>query len=155
MHKLALAAALSLSVLACSPKTETTEIIAPEVVAAPDNIPQLTQGMEKTASGLYYKITKKTTGKKAKSGETVSVDYTGKLTNGTTFDSSVGKAPIQFPVGVGQVIKGWDEGILLLNEGEEATFFIPSNLGYGERAMGPIPANANLIFDVKLVKVGG
>lgn len=113
--------------------------------------------MQATASGLYYKITKKNeSGKTPKSGDVVSVHYAGKLINGEEFDNSFKRGePIEIPIGVGQVIKGWDEGIQLLKEGEAATLLIPSNLGYGERgAGGVIPANAWLIFDVELVKVG-
>ena len=111
--------------------------------------------MQKTESGLYYKITKKGTGPKPAKGDVVKVHYAGKLTNGTEFDSSFKRnQPIEIPIGVGQVIKGWDEGILLLNEGDEATFLIPSDLGYGARgAGGVIPPNATLIFDVALVRV--
>ncbi|WP_117613405.1 peptidylprolyl isomerase [Chryseobacterium sp. Leaf180] len=115
----------------------------------------LKAGMTKTDSGLYYKITKTTDGKAPKVGDNVSVHYAGKLTNGTEFDSSFKRnEPIEIPIGMGRVIKGWDEGILLLKEGETATFLIPSSLGYGANgAGGVIPPNAWLIFDVELVKV--
>ena len=111
--------------------------------------------MQATPSGLYYKITETTDGKKANVGDNVSVHYAGKLVDGTEFDSSFKRnEPIEIPIGVGQVIKGWDEGILLLKEGESATLLIPSELGYGANgAGGIIPPNAWLIFDVKLVKV--
>ena len=111
--------------------------------------------MQATPSGLYYKITETTEGKKANVGDNVSVHYAGKLVDGTEFDSSFKRnEPIEIPIGVGQVIKGWDEGILLLKEGESATLLIPSDLGYGANgAGGIIPPNAWLIFDVKLVKV--
>ena len=111
--------------------------------------------MQATASGLYYKITKKTDGAKPNVGDKVSVHYAGKLVDGSEFDSSFKRnEPIEIPIGVGQVIKGWDEGILLLNEGETATFLIPSELGYGANgAGGVIPPNAWLIFDVELVKI--
>ncbi len=111
--------------------------------------------MQATPSGLYYKITEATDGKKANVGDNVSVHYAGKLVDGTEFDSSFKRnEPIEIPIGVGQVIKGWDEGILLLKEGESATLLIPSELGYGANgAGGIIPPNAWLIFDVKLVKV--
>ncbi|MFC7347034.1 peptidylprolyl isomerase [Chryseobacterium zhengzhouense] len=116
---------------------------------------ELKAGMQVTESGLYYKITKKTDGKAAKAGDNVQVHYAGKLTNGTEFDSSFKRnEPLEFPVGTGRVIKGWDEGILLLKEGETATLLIPPAMGYGERgAGGVIPPNAWLIFDVELVKV--
>lgn len=116
---------------------------------------ELKAGMQITESGLYYKITKKTEGKAPKAGDNVQVHYAGKLTNGTEFDSSFKRnEPLEFPVGTGRVIKGWDEGILLLKEGETATLLIPPAMGYGERgAGGVIPPNAWLIFDVELVKV--
>ncbi|MFY1046330.1 peptidylprolyl isomerase [Chryseobacterium sp. GP-SGM7] len=115
----------------------------------------LKAGMQVTESGLYYKITKKTDGKAAKAGDNVQVHYAGRLTNGTEFDSSFKRnEPLEFPVGTGRVIKGWDEGILLLKEGETATLLIPPAMGYGANgAGGVIPPNAWLIFDVELVKV--
>lgn len=115
---------------------------------------QLAEGFEKTASGLRYKILKEMDGPKAKQGEIVSVHYTGKLTDGTVFDSSYGRnQPLQFPLGTGQVIKGWDEGIALLSQGEKARFIIPPHLAYGSAgAGGVIPPHAVLIFDVELVK---
>lgn len=116
---------------------------------------EMKTGMQSTASGLYYKITKTTDGESPKPGSKVSVHYAGRLINGEEFDNSFKRnQPIQIPIGVGQVIKGWDEGILLLKEGETATFLIPPSLGYGERgAGGVIPPNAWLVFDVELVKV--
>lgn len=122
---------------------------------AAKKLEDLKAGMQTTASGLMYKITKKGSGKKAEKGNTVAVHYAGKLTNGTEFDNSFKRGePLEFPVGTGQVIQGWDEGILLLNEGDQATFLIPSDLGYGARgAGGVIPPNAWLIFEVELVKV--
>lgn len=115
----------------------------------------LKEGMTKTESGLYYKITQKTDGKMPKAGDNISVHYAGKLTNGNEFDSSYRRnEPIEIPIGMGRVIKGWDEGILLLKEGEKATFLIPPTLGYGANgAGGVIPPNAWLIFDVELVKI--
>lgn len=111
--------------------------------------------MQSTPSGLYYKITKTSTGANPTPGQTVAVHYAGKLVNGEEFDNSFKRGqPIDIPIGVGQVIKGWDEGILLLKEGETATLLIPPALGYGERgAGGVIPPNAWLVFDVELVKI--
>jgi len=120
-----------------------------------------------TPSGLKYVITKTSLKPKPLAGDTVSVNYTGKLLNGTVFDSSIEAVaktsgldqpgrnyePIKFPVGTGQVIKGWDEGLLLLHEGEKATFIIPSALAYGAEGSGPIPPASTLIFDVELVSV--
>ena len=114
-----------------------------------------TEGFTKTNSGLYYNITKKGDGKAAEKGKTVSVHYKGMLMDGTGFDSSFKRnEPIDFPLGVGQVIAGWDEGIQLLNVGDQATLIIPSDLAYGERgAGGVIPGGATLKFDVELVNV--
>src|SRR5690554_134686 len=116
---------------------------------------KVAEGFEKTDSGLHYKIIIKGDGKKAVNGKTVSVHYKGMLTDGTEFDSSYKRRqPIDFPLGKGHVIEGWDEGIALLQVGDKARFVIPSNLAYGERgAGGVIPPNANLIFDVELMDV--
>ena len=109
----------------------------------------------KTASGLEYKEIEAGTGTQATAGKTVRVHYTGKLQNGQVFDSSVTRGePIEFRLGAGQVIKGWDEGIALMKEGGKAQLVIPPELGYGQRgAGGVIPPNATLIFDVELVSV--
>lgn len=107
-----------------------------------------------TESGLKYKITHEGNGQRAKAGDQVIVHYTGKLTNDTIFDSSLTRnQPFKFKLGAGQVIKGWDEGIALLNVGDKAVLTIPSNLGYGERATGKIPANATLVFEVELLGI--
>ncbi len=125
--------------------------------AAETALNKLAEGFDKTKSGLRYKITHKSgSDKKPERGQNVAVHYVGKLADGTVFDNSYGRGePIEFPIGIGYVIPGWDEGIRLLEEGDKATFVIPSYLAYGEAgAGGVIPANANLIFDVELVKVG-
>jgi len=108
-----------------------------------------------TDSGLRYDLISKNDGPKAKIGDMVKVHYKGQLIDGTVFDSSYKRnQPIEFKVGVGQVIKGWDEGISLLRVGEKARFVIPSNLAYGEMgAGGVIPPNATLVFDVELVEI--
>ncbi|MBI6116858.1 peptidylprolyl isomerase [Salegentibacter maritimus] len=116
---------------------------------------EISQGFKTTESGLRYKIEKKGEGAKPEKGQTVSVHYKGMLTDGSVFDSSYKRnQPLEFPVGMGHVISGWDEGILLLNVGDQARFVIPSHLAYGERgAGGVIPPNAALVFDVELVAV--
>ena len=116
---------------------------------------QLAAGFDKTESGLRYKMIQKGEGKKAEAGKTVSVHYEGSLENGKVFDSSYPrKKPIEFKLGIGQVIEGWDEGIALLQVGDKARFVIPSDLGYGPAgAGGVIPPNATLIFDVELMDV--
>ncbi len=116
---------------------------------------KLAAGFDETESGLRYQIIQKGTGKKAEKGNQVSVHYKGQLADGTVFDSSYKRnQPLDFQVGVGQVISGWDEGIQLLSVGDKARFVIPSDLGYGSRgAGGAIPPDAILVFDVELVAV--
>ena len=116
---------------------------------------KLAAGFGKTDSGLRYQFIQRGDGKQAQSGKTVSVHYEGSLENGKVFDSSYPrKKPIEFTLGQGQVIEGWDEGIALLKVGDKARFVIPSHLGYGSRgAGGAIPPNATLIFDVELMDV--
>jgi FKBP-type peptidyl-prolyl cis-trans isomerase len=120
-----------------------------------ETLDAVAKGYAETPSGLRYEILQKGEGKKATKGANVSVHYKGQLLDGTVFDSSYKrKQPIDFPVGVGQVIAGWDEGIQLLKVGDKARFVIPSNLAYGESgAGGVIPPNATLIFDVELMDV--
>lgn len=107
-----------------------------------------------TPSGLKYAIIEQGTGPQADSGKVVTVHYSGYLQNGTKFDSSVERdEPISFPVGFGQVIPGWDEGMKLLKEGAKARFIVPPSLGYGEMQLEKIPENSTLIFDIELLKV--
>lgn len=107
-----------------------------------------------TVTGLYYVEVIKGTGAKAEKGKTVKVNYTGKLLDGTIFDSSEGKAPIEFVLGTGQVIPGWDEGLALMKSGGKAKFIIPSNLAYSARGAGDIILPYTpLYFDVELIEV--
>ena len=108
-----------------------------------------------TASGLKYIITTKGKGKKAENGKSVDVNYIGMLTDGTEFDNSYKRGePIEFTLGAGMVIKGWDEGIALMNVGDKMRLIIPPDLAYGEKGAGKvIPPNATLIFDVELMNV--
>ncbi len=128
-------------------------ILAKSETEAEKKLDEMKAGMTTTPSGLLYKITKKGEGKKVEKGNVVAVHYAGKLTNGNEFDNSFKRGePIEFPVGMGQVIAGWDEGLMLLHVGDEATFLIPPALGYGARgAGGVIPPDAWLIFDVQVV----
>jgi peptidylprolyl isomerase len=114
---------------------------------------KLAQGMEQTDSGLYYKIIHDGSGDYPTKGKNVSVHYKGMLPDGTVFDSSYQRnEPIVFPLGMGRVIKGWDEGIALLKKGSSAKLVIPSELAYGSRgAGGVIPPDTTLIFEVELV----
>jgi FKBP-type peptidyl-prolyl cis-trans isomerase FkpA len=121
----------------------------------------------KTASGLTYEITKAGSGPNIAKGDTAVVNYTGKLTNGKVFDTSIKEIaqknktydamrpyqPIRIPVGAGAVIPGWDEGLQLLNKGAKVTMIIPSNLAYGEQGLGPVPPFAPIVFEVELVDI--
>ena len=89
----------------------------------------------------------------SQAGDILTVDYTGTLTNGNQFDSSIGKKPFQFILGAGQVIKGWDQGMVGMKEGGKRQLTIPGNLAYGEKGAGDIPPNATLKFDVTLIKI--
>ncbi len=107
-----------------------------------------------TASGLKYKILEHGKGKKPEKGSIVEVHYKGMFMDGKEFDNSYKRGtPFKFTLGMGQVIKGWDEGIALLREGDKAVFIIPPELGYGNRQVGPIPANSTLKFEVELISV--
>ena len=115
----------------------------------------ISEGFEITESGLRFQIIQKGDGVKAEKGNQVAVHYKGMFADGTEFDNSYKRGnPIEFPVGMGNVIAGWDEGIQLLKVGDKARFVIPSNLAYGESgAGGVIPPNATLVFDVELMNV--
>ena len=129
--------------------------MAAEKAAIEAELDKLAAGFKKTASGLRYQIIQEGSGEKAQKGKTVSVHYKGQLADGTVFDSSYKRnQPIDFPLGVGQVIPGWDEGIQLLKVGDKARLVIPGDLAYGSRgAGGVIPPNATLVFDVELMNV--
>ena len=111
---------------------------------------------QKTESGLAYVVQTPGTGSTPKQGDVVKVHYTGKLLDGKVFDSSINNPqtqgqPIDFRVGVGMVIPGWEEGIMTMKKGEKRMLIIPSGLGYGGEGSGPIPPNSVLLFDVELV----
>ena len=129
--------------------------IEEEEAAAQIELDKHSKGFEITKSGLRYQIIQNGSGITPEKNNTVSVHYKGQLIDGTVFDSSYKRnQPIEFKLGVGQVIPGWDEGISLLKVGDKARFVIPSYLAYGSQgAGGVIPPNANLIFDVELVKI--
>lgn len=106
-----------------------------------------------TTGGLVVQDEVVGTGAEAAAGDILSVDYTGKLQDGTVFDTSVGKQPINFPVGMGYVIPGWDQGLIGMKEGGKRILIIPPSLAYGAEQKGVIPPNSTLIFEVELVKV--
>ncbi len=128
---------------------------AEEEIRQKELLDQVAASYDETVSGLRYKILQKGEGKKATKGAMISVHYEGQLLDGTVFDSSYKrKKPIDFTIGTGQVIAGWDEGIQLLQAGDKARLVVPSDLAYGERGAGNvIPPDATLIFDVELINV--
>ncbi len=152
---------VGLLAVGCGPETAPAVEAATAITTTLDagTIPNTTQAQEAnamtTASGLQYTEIVAGTGETPKPGDTVSVHYTGTLTNGVVFDSSYGRGqPLQFPLGQGRVIAGWDEGIGLMKTGGKARLTIPPALGYGAQgAGGVIPPNATLIFDVELVGI--
>lgn len=134
---------------------------APEVMAFAEGIREqyvagTLENVQTTASGLKYIIHEAGTGAAPQTGQNIQVQYIGMLTDGTVFDQSFERGrSIEFPIGAGSVIPGWDEGLSLLKEGAKATLFIPSELGYGAAGSPPvIPENAELVFYVELEKVG-
>lgn len=116
---------------------------------AKKNFPNAT----KTQYGMYRVVLKEGAGATIPSGKTVKVEYTGKLMNGNVFDSSVGKQPLEFPIGQGAVIPGWEQALMMMKKGEKSIFFIPSNLAYGEQGSGPIPPFSPLIFEMEVIDV--
>lgn len=120
----------------------------------PDRAGDLTTTMTTTNSGLQYQDTVIGTGDVAKAGDTVTVHYTGTLEDGTVFDTSYKRnQPFTFNLGAGQVIAGWDEGVAGMAVGGKRTLIIPADLGYGNRAIGSIPAGSTLHFDVEIVGI--
>lgn len=109
--------------------------------------------MTKTASGLYYQDLTPGGGIAAASGNHVTVHYTGFLSNGTTFDTSIGKTPFGFTIGASQVIKGWDEGMIGVRVGGTRRLIVPPALGYGPVQNGAIPPNSVLVFNVQLISI--
>lgn len=136
--------------------TGSTPVTTPTQIISTPSSSQTTSGHSKTINGMKIEVTKEGTGEPIKSGQTAVMLYSGKLTDGTVFDASSkhGNQPFEFSLGAGQVIKGWDEGIVGMKVGEERTLTIPPELGYGTSGAGNvIPPNATLIFDVTLVGI--
>lgn len=154
MRKLAVAVlCLALGATACSRTSGPTgptpieqETFAPELLI---NLDEMTQ----TDSGLYLQDLAEGDGAVAESGKYIRVHYIGRLVDGRTFDSSVGKQPIGFTLGIRDVIAGWDEGIQGMRVGGTRKLVIPSTLAYGKKGRGSIPPHATLVFEVALVEV--
>ena len=147
-YRIFFAAALCTLVFACKTSKKSTEKGTP--AAATTTQPK--NAKMTTASGLQYEITRNGTGIQPKAGDKVTLHYTGKFLNDSVFDSSIPRnQPLSFTLGIGQVIKGWDEGVALMHVGDKARFTIPPQLAYGEKGIGPIPPNATLVFDVELL----
>ncbi len=139
---------------------ETPVTSAPQEATAPSTTPEKPVETKKiikttTIQGMKIETTHEGAGVAIANGQTAVVHYTGKLTDGTVFDSSVTRGtPFEFSLGAGMVIKGWDLGVLGMKVGEKRTLTIPADLGYGVRgAGGVIPPNATLIFDVELLGI--
>ena len=136
--------------------TTTTRTTVKKPVVVKRGLPQpVKQEAVTTASGLTYIVTKKGEGARIQKGDEVIVNYTGLLTNGQKFDSSLDRSQtFSFRVGEGRVIRGWDEGLQLLRVGDHATLIIPSSIGYGDRGAGSIiPGGATLIFIIEVIGV--
>ena len=136
--------------------TSLALVLAAVAVSAQTGGPTKVTGKPKTtASGVQYWDVTAGSGATAVSGKNVTVNYTGWLTSGKQFDTSVGKRPFQFKLGAGQVIQGWDDGVAGMKVGGKRQLRIPPNLAYGSQGVsGAIPPNATLIFDVELLAVG-
>ena len=153
--RLVLATTVALVGLACRDVAAPNEDPAATTYAPALNVNLA--AMKRTESGLYYQDLSVGTGKQAAKDSTLKVYYTGSLTSGQTFDTNVNKTPFAFVLGQGAVIKGWDEGILAgepMRVNGRRRLVIPSDLGYGGKTNGKIPAGSVLVFDITLVAVG-
>ena len=118
-----------------------------------DNFFSMPQNNTGATAGLVVQDQSVGTGPAAKVGDTVTVNYTGKLADGTVFDTSVGRQPFTFTIGAGQVIQGWDLGLQGMQVGGTRTLVIPPEMAYGAQGVGPIPPNATLTFEVQLISI--
>lgn len=155
VHLLAAALLVAVTAAACGEDaTPGSSSATPASTGSPAASATASGDLVKTASGLQYRDTVVGTGPQPKAGDCIAVGYSGRLADGTEFDASSPGSPVGFLIGVGQVIAGWDEGVLSMNVGGERTLVIPPDLGYGPGGYPPtIPPNATLTFDVKLVGI--
>jgi len=156
MRNLLRTSAVTLAILvlaSCTPEASTAPAADISTVTFASSLGITLSAMTRTASGLYFQDTQAGTGVTAVSGNHVTVNYTGYLTNGSTFDTSIGKTPFGFTLGSGQVIAGWDEGVAGMKVGGTRKLVIPPSLGYGSTAVLTIPANSILVFTVQLVSI--
>lgn len=143
---------VALALAACGSDDAPTANTLPEDVTYAPALNVDLSAMTRTASGLYYRDLAPGEGTPAAPGNTVAMHYTGWLPDGREFDSSRDRGPYSFPIGAGRVIRGWDEGVVGMRVGGRRQLVIPSALGYGSRANGPIPANSVLVFMVERVE---
>jgi FKBP-type peptidyl-prolyl cis-trans isomerase FkpA len=148
---IALVSAAAMAAAAC--ESDPLRVDPRNVTFAPELGIDL-DAMTRTSSGLYYQDVEEGDGAIATAGSTVSAFYRGWLPNGTLFDEALPPDdPIRFPLGVGAVIAGWDEGVAGMRVGGVRKLVIPPSIGFGNQANGPIPANSVLVFEVNLVEV--
>ncbi len=144
----------SIEVVAVQEPSLTASTLVADATTAPNDPKAGEKAVVTTPSGLKYTDLVEGTGASPQTGQNVVVHYTGTLEDGTKFDSSRDRnQPFQFKIGVGQVIKGWDEGVSTMKVGGRRQLIIPPDLGYGARGIGPIPPNSTLLFDVELLKI--
>jgi FKBP-type peptidyl-prolyl cis-trans isomerase FkpA len=144
---------IALAAASCTPEAIVAPAVPVEQTTFASALGVNLANMTKTSSGLYYQDTPAGTGATAASGNHVTVHYTGYLPNGTTIDTSIGKTAFGFNLGTGSVIKGWDEGMVGMRVGGTRKLVIPAELGYGGAAVGPIPANSVLVFQIQLISI--
>lgn len=134
-------------------KLRTEDVLFIQAAVNKWNQEKIDLGYQQTASGLGYKVLEEGKGPKPQPGNRVTVHYRGSLKDGTVFDSSFERGqPVTFPIGVGQLIRGWDEGIPMFQEGSRIMLRIPPELGYGARSAGSIPPNSVLYFEIEILK---
>ena len=152
-HHFAVAAVCAVALTSCTSSSPTAPVTDLTNITFASSLGINLAAMNKNADGLYWQDSPVGTGSAAAKGDSLTVAYTGYFTNGTSFDSSVGKAPLKFKLGVGLVIPGWDEGLVGMKVGGTRKLVIPPALGYGANGSGSIPGNSVLVFTVQLISI--